>query len=269
MQSTQNLSLFLLKYKKRIISAPSHAAFCQLTGKKTPRKHKRRVNTSVSECRDMNLKRRIVTCHIKLPPKISGGFTLQLQSRRLVEVVWCLDANANPGTCADSTSCPLRRRRNENIISCMNGGAISGSPAWIFSCLTRWASFDVYSRELKSGAADLGKGCVRVNNNATIVSISDAQEPAHMWWYTHTKKWQIIERVWIGCTQEVVLKDLQSRGDASASSSSFASKATFHMQQSVLSPPRQKKKSLTKQTRWINECLWQSSHSQIKGDGDN
>lgn len=126
----------------------------------------------------------IVTCHIKLPPKISGGFRLQLQSGCLVEVVWCLDANANPGTCADSTSCPLRRRRNENIIFRVNGGAISMRPAWIFSYLTHQASFEVYSEELKSGAEDLGKGCLQVDNNATIVSISEVREPAHMWWYT-------------------------------------------------------------------------------------
>lgn len=42
------------------------------------------------------------------------------------------------------------------------------------------ASFDVYSWEL---AEDLGKGCLRVDNNGTVVSISDVWEPACMWWY--------------------------------------------------------------------------------------
>lgn len=130
-----------------------------------------------------------------------------------------------------------------------------------------WASFDVYSRDLKSEAEDLGKGCLQVDNNATILSKSDVREPARTWWYTRKKTRQIIERVWIGCSQEVMLKDLQERGDASGFSSDFSSKATFHVQQSVVSPPP--KKSLTKRRRWINECLWQSSHSQIKGDGDN
>lgn len=39
-------------------------------------------------------------------------------------------------------------------------------------------------------------------------------------------------------SQDVVLKDLQWRGDASGVSSGFASKATFHVQQSVLSLPK-------------------------------
>lgn len=81
----------------------------------------------------------------------------------VVEVVSCVDANANPGRQTNSTYCPLYRRRTKNIISrhkrrchcvhqcepCLN---IQFPPC------TWGGSFDVYGRDFMSRVEYQRKG---------------------------------------------------------------------------------------------------------------
>lgn len=207
-------------------------------------------------------------------------FPVHASSRCLVavvEVVSCVDANANPGRQRNSTYCPLYRGRTKNIISRHKWrchGVHQCEPCLNIQFLpcTWGGSFDVYGRDFMSWAKHERRGWLQVEHN-------NGQYRLWAFWWQLKIQWKRnvflkqrhpkIEKkyTWysnsLGFTQQGAgdarLTDIQRKCNShvyALTRLQLASEAIFNVHQSVQSPkgPSHQAKEMNK---WV--CLTEQS----------